>query len=227
MPWVLIALMVIGAGISIYVIKMVLSEDSPHRKSPAVTVTLVKPPLPQIKEKPPEPVKEIEKKEEVFTPSQEVASQESKPAGEQDSAPQGDQLGVDAEGIAGSDAFGLVGKKGGRSILAGEGGSGGGGLGRLSLLSKVSGYTQIVENEVRRSVMKYLDENGGIPKGKLQTIVRIIVDSKGAIVKYSIIGSSGNHRMDEAVERSLRDIRISAPPENKSTTMSIKITSQG
>ena len=231
--WGLLAVMVILLGAAVYTVKSVLSDGSPQKKSSVTMVTLLKPPPPpQIKEKPPEPeqVRDIQKKEEVFTPElQEAISQDSNPAGEEDSAPAGDNLGVDAEGQAGSDAFGLVGKKGGRSLLAGGGGSGGsGGLGRLSLLSKFAGYSQIVETEIRKRVMKRLDEEGGIPRGKLQAVARVSVDSSGAVVDCRIIGSSGNHKMDEAIKQSLGDIRISEPPpDGMPRTMDIKFTYQG
>ena len=229
----LLVVMVILLGAAAYTVKAVLSDDSPRKKSSVTMVTLLKPPPPpQIKEKLPEPeqVREIQKKEEVFTSEpQDVGNQDSKPAGEEDNTPAGDNLGVDAEGTAGGDAFGLVGKKGGRSLLAGGGGSGGGGgLGRLSLLSKYTGYTQIVETEIRKRVMKRLDEEGGIPRGKLQVVARVSVDSNGAVVDYRIIGSSGNHKMDEAIKQSLGDIKISEPPpDGMPRTMDIKFTYQG
>ena len=229
----LLVVMVILLGAAAYTVKAVLSDDSPRKKSSVTMVTLLKPPPPpQIKEKLPEPeqVREIQKKEEVFTSEpQDVGNQDSKPAGEEDNTPAGDNLGVDAEGTAGGDAFGLVGKKGGRSLLAGGGGSGGGGgLGRLSLLSKYTGYTQIVETEIRKRVMKRLDEEGGIPRGKLQGVARVSVDSSGAVIDYRIIGSSGNHRMDEAIKQALGDIKISEPPpDGMPRTMDIKFTYQG
>jgi TonB family protein len=76
--------------------------------------------------------------------------------------------------------------------------------------------------------MKRLNENGGIPKGKLQAVVRVSVDGDGAVVAYRIVGSSGNHRMDDAVEQSLGYLKISEPPpDGMPRTMDIKITSQG
>jgi TonB family protein len=234
--------MVILLGAAVYFVKAVLSDDSSRKKSSVTMVTLLKPPPPpQIKEKPPEPeqVREIQKKEEGFTSGlqdvanqaglQDVANQDSKPAGEQDNTPAGDNLGLDAEGTAGGDAFGLVGKKGGRSLLAGGGGSGGsGGMGKLSLLAKFAGYAQIVETEIRKRVMKRLDEEGGVPRGKLQAVARVSVDSNGAVVDYRIIGSSGNHKMDEAIKQSLSTIKISEPPpDGMPRTMDIKFTYQG
>ena len=218
--WGLIALMVVLLGVGVYIVKTVLSDDSPRQKSSIATVTLLKPPPITVKEKPPEPepVKDIQKKEEIIDPGPQNETQSR----EQDDTPAGDKLGLDADGKAGSDNFGLVGKKGGRALLAGEDG-----MGKLSLLSKFAWYTQIVETAIRKKVMKHLDENGGIPRGKLQTVVRVSVDSTGTIVQYRIVGSSGNHKMDEAVKQSLGNFKVSdPPPEGMPRTMSIRVTSQ-
>jgi TonB family protein len=162
-----------------------------------------------------------------------------------DNTPAGDTLGLDSEGRAGSDAFGLVARRGGRSILAGGGGSGkgggdgsgrggeggsvriGGGQSKVSLLNKFGWYTQIVKNEISKSIQRNLDGHNGMPRGKFQTVVQISVDRTGAVVQWQIIGSSGNHEMDEAVKQFLGDIRISEPPpEGMPRTMVIRITSQ-
>jgi TonB family protein len=124
----------------------------------------------------------------------------------------------------------LVGRKGGRSILAGGGGSGrggGGGSGKLSLMDKFGWYTQIVRTEISKEIRKHLDENSGIPRGKLRTVLRISLDSTGAVVQWRIIGSSGNYEMDEAVKQSIGDIRINEPPpEGMPRTMIIRVTEQ-
>jgi TonB family protein len=225
--WVLIALMVIGVGASVYVVKGVLSDDGPRRKSSTTTVTLLKPPPPpQIKEKPPEPepAKQMQKQEVVADLPQNVT--QDKPAGEPDNAPAGSNLGVDAEGGAGGDAFGLVGNKGGRGILAGGGGSGGGGS--LSLLTKYSGYVQTVQAEIQKKVMQRMDEQGWFPKGKLQASIRIVVDSSGKVTEYKLIGSSGSHKMDDTVLVTLSNYKFREPPPNgKVSSMVIRISSQG
>ena len=223
-PWILISVMIALVGGGVYFFRTILSEDAPRRKDTTATVTLLKPlPPPVIKEKPPEPaqVKEVQQKEEIIDPG---LKNEAPNNDSQDSTPAGDNLGVDAEGGAGGDGFGLVGKKGGRSLLAG----GSSGFGNSSLLSKFSGYTQMVTTELRKKVMKRLDEEGGIPKGKLQAVVRVSVDIDGKIIAYRIIGSSGNNRMDEAVKQSLGSLKISEPPpDGMPRTMDIKITAQG
>ena len=222
--WGLIALVIVFLGGAAYIIVNVLSGEGPRKRDSVATVTLLKPPPVQVKEKlpEPEPVKEMQKKEEIVDPTQ--GPKDEPQNNENDNTPAGDKLGLDAEGKAGGDSFGLVGKKGGRSLLSGDGG---GGMGRLSLLSKFGWYTQIVETEIRKKVMKHMDENGGIPRGKLQAVVQLSVNSLGEVVKYKIIGSSGNHKMDEAVNQSIGDIKISEPPpEGMPRTMSIRVTSQ-
>jgi len=226
-PWALIVAAVVIAGAAIYFIKGIVSEEAQHKKDTISIVTLMKPPpLPEIKQKPPEPIKEIPKKEEVVTKTPLDTPNDAKPGGpDKGPAPAGDKLGVDAEGTAGSDAFGLVGNRGGRSIL---GGGGAGGMGRFSLLAKYAGYVQIVQSEIRKKVMKHLDDDGGIPKGQLQAGVKVSVDGRGVIISYKIVGSSGNNRMDDAVEEALRNARLSLPPpDGMPRTMIIKITSQG
>ncbi len=223
LAWGILALMVVLAGVGAYMVKSFLSSDIPGKKSSTVMVTLLKPPPPpQIKEKLPEPEQlKQPPKEEIYT-----RQEDSNPGPDKDNTPAGDNLGLDAEGTAGGDAFGLVGKKGGRSLLAGEGGTGG--MGRLSLLVKFAGYTHTVEAEIRKRVMKRLDQDGGIPKGKLQAGVRISLDGSGAVVDFKIMGSSGNHKMDEAVKQALADTKLSdPPPDGMPRTMIIKITSQG
>ena len=222
LTWGLIALMAALLGTGVYFVKMVLSDDSVHRNKPIAIVTLLKPPPPpQIKEKMPEPPKEIQQKEEIVETVQQ--NDPNSQADNQDNTPAGDQLGLDADGIAGGDAFGLVGKKGGRSILAGDGG----GMGKLSLLSRYAGYTQVMQAEIRKKVMKHLEDEGGIPKGKLQAIARVSVDSSGTILECRIVGSSGNHNMDNTIKKALSQFRISEPPpDGMPRTMDIRLTYQ-
>jgi periplasmic protein TonB len=225
--WSLVVIMLVIIGASGYALTIMLSDDRPRSKSSVTTVTLLKPPPPQIKEKMPE-IEEvkIQQKEEIIEPVPQIDQNSN--AASNDDTPAGDNLGLDAEGTAGSDGFGLVGKKGGRSIIAGDGGSGGGPMERLSLLTKYSGYAQIVESEVRKKVMKKLDENGGIPKGKLQTVAKIYLDKYGYIVSYKIVGSSGNHKMDSAVEQSLDTVKLNEPPpDGMPRTITIRISSIG
>jgi TonB family protein len=226
--WVFLGLLVILLGAAVYVVKSVLSDDSPRKKISITTVNLLKPPPPpQIKEKPPEPEppKEIPKKEEIIAPGPKDES--PTPQNKQDNTPAGNKLGLDTEGTAGSDAFGLVGNKGGRSITLG-GSGGGGGLGQLSLLSKFGGYAHIAEAEIRKKVMKRLEEEGGMPKGRLEAVARIRLDRNGEVIECRIVGSSGNHNMDDAINQALDHMKISEPPpDGMPLKMDIKFSYQG
>lgn len=222
LTWGLMAVVVAMLGAGVYFVKTVLSDDDVRKKKPIAIVTLMKPPPPpQVKEKPLEQPKEIEQKEEIVDPVQQ--NEPTPQANDQDNTPAGDRLGLDAEGGAGSDAFGLIGKKGGRSLIAGEGG----GMGKLSLLSKYAGYTHLMQAEIRKIVMKYLEEEGGIPRGKLQAVARVSVRSDGTIADCKIIGSSGNHTMDNTIRKALSQFKVSEPPpDGMPRTMDIRLTYQ-
>lgn len=226
-PAVLLALLG-GGG---YLAWLVATDKGGAAKAVFQNVTLLKPA--DVKEKPPEPEppKEMPKQLEEARQTIEAPTMASEAAAgpRDDGPPAGNDLGVDAEGGSGSDAFGLVGKKGGRGIttIVG-GGGGGGGDGKLSLFGKYGWYTRKIQDEVRAEVKRRLDREGGYPKGKLQTVVRVVVDGKGTVVASSIVTSSGFPKMDDAVIRSLEHLRISEPPpEGMPRGMTLRIASQG
>src|ERR1039457_6971000 len=221
---VLVLLSLIG-----FVVKVFLSDTSSSKK-PFYQVTLIKPP-PEDKVKPPEPPKETPKeqpKESIPTPIDAPQPQQDQPP--DNAPPPGADLGVAGEGSAGSDAFGLAAKGKnykGRDITLG-GGGGGGGLNRLALLTKYGWYTQKIQEEIKAQVKKHLSQDGGIPKGKLEARVKIVLDPRGGILKYQLVSSSGNSKMDEALRTILSKIRISEPPpDGMPAGMTVKITSQG
>jgi periplasmic protein TonB len=213
-----VAFCFVGAGV--FIIKVLLGDDSQKRKRQVQMVALLKPPPPpKIKEKPPEP--EIKKKEEIVEPEpEETPPEDVEDTGEEDT-PEGDDLGVDAEGSSGSDSFGLRGKKGGRALI-------GGSLSERSLIRKYSWYIRLIQDEIRKTVKTYLEQNGGIPEGNLKTLVKIILDETGNIVDFSVFGSSGNHRMDNAVAQALKMVRVNDPPPKRMPrAIELKITSKG
>jgi TonB family protein len=197
----------------VFVVTLLLTDEGPKKKRDPQTVTLLKPPPPEeIKEKPPE---EIKKEETVQTVT------EMKQEGPQDNTPEGKELGVDADGAAGGDAFGLMGKKGGRALVSGDGAG-------AALMRKFGWYTNMIQDEIRKQVKNHLDKNGGIPKGKLQALVRVVIDDGGRIMDYQITGPSGHAKMDEAVKVTLGAIRVSQPPpDGMPRAMTVRITSQG
>jgi outer membrane biosynthesis protein TonB len=214
----LVAALVLAAGA--FGLKTLLTDDGTKRKRQVQMVMILKPPPPpppppEIKEEPKEP----EVKEEIKEPDEPDQMEDQA----QDDTPVGEELGLDADGSAGSDAFGLKAKKGGRALI-------GGGLGANALMRQYAWYVQIVQDEIRKKVRERLDRNGGIPEGALKTYVKIVLDGRGAILKYDVYGPSGNKEMDDAVTAALSTIpRVSEPlPAGMDkASMKIKITSKG
>ncbi len=209
-----VALLVLAMGA--FVVRLLIADDPGKRQRQVQMVTLLKPPPPpKIKKKPPEPKQKKEVVEEKLDKPEETEDRS------EDDTPPGEDLGLDSDGSAGSDAFGLKAKKGGRALI-------GGGLGGGSLLRKYAWYTQILQDEIRASVRRELDENGGIPGGNLKTLVRVVLNEQGNIVDYSIYGSSGNNKMDAAVKKALGTTRVSEPPpEGMPMILKLKISSKG
>lgn len=162
-------------------------------------VTLVKPPPPPPPpEKPPEPPPPEEQKLVEPEPEPEPADKPS------DEPPPGEDLGVDAEGSGEGDGFGLVGKKGAASLIGGGGGG--------SLLRKYEWYTRILEEEIGKEVRRRLEGEGGLPDGKPKATIRIVLDPRGRIADFRIVGPSGDSRMDAALRQTLGAIQVSEPP---------------
>lgn len=202
--------------ISSLVIMLVFMDDSGSRRKRVHTVTLLKPPPPpKIEETPPPPP---EKKEEIIEePEPEDAPQDV--SEDIDAPPPGELLGLDADGSAGGDSFGQVARKGGRSIIGGDG---------TSLLAKYSWYTRVVRDELEKLVRKRLAENGGIPKGELKVIVALKLDNLGKVTDYRLVNASGNDTMDRAVEEALNfAVMRDPPPPDMPRVIKLKIVSQG
>jgi TonB family protein len=95
-------------------------------------------------------------------------------------------------------------------------------------MAKYGWYTRKIQDEIRAHVKKRLDQDGGFPKGKYQTLVKITLDPKGAIIDFRIVGPSGNERIDNAIRETIGSVRMSeTPPEGMPSGMTIKISSQG
>jgi TonB family protein len=210
---------VLFIAVVVYGIKILISDDGQKRKRQIQMVTLVKPPPPpKIEEKPPEP--EVKKKEEIIEPEPEPEPEEMNDTS-QDDAPPGDELGLDADGAAGADGFGLKAKKGGRALI-------GGGLGNNSLLRKYAWYTRIIQEDLRKQIHDYMNQDGGIPSGNCRVMVKILLDSAGTIVDYTIVDPCGNPQMDNAVKKVLGMAKISEPPPaDMPKTIKLKVSAKG
>ena len=171
----LVFLVVIG-----FIVKVVMTDVGPRKKEQISTVTLLKPP-PEVKEKPPEPEvpKEVPKQEVI----QDIPQQQDTPQNDQPrTIPRpATTWGWTPKGAPGATPSAWWERERGRAITLG---GGGGGMNRLSLLAKYGWYTQKIQEEIKKQVKKKMDLDGGIPKGKFQTLVKIVLDTRGMIVKY-------------------------------------------
>jgi len=225
--WVITAAVLFVLFLAIGGFLLLLSTDQGNRgEHHVVSVALVRPPVPVIKEKRPEP--EPQKKETIVTrPNVEQPREGANRKGDNKPAPQG-PLGVEGEGGAGSDAFGLMGRgKGGRDITSlgtGPAGTIGGDRDRASVMRKYGGYYRLVQDEMQRAVNKQLEGKSAIPKGRLEILVWVSIDDRGAVSEYRITRSSGNEAMDEAVKEYLNYARIQTPPPGMPRDMSIRFT---
>jgi protein TonB len=214
-------------GLIGFAVKVFLSNDTSHKKA-LYQITLIKPP-PEEKVKPPEPEKLKETPKESIPTTAEIPQPEAQDQPPDNAPPAGADLGVAGEGGAGSDGFGLVGKGKnykGRDITVG--GTGGGGMGRLALLTKYGWYTDKIQDEIKKQFNKRMEKDGGVPKGKFQITLKILLDPQGTIKKYRIITSSGNDRLDAAVKATLPGLKISqAPPDGMPSLITLRILSQG
>jgi outer membrane biosynthesis protein TonB len=200
-----------------------LMTDNGHRdiKKQVQMMRLVSPPPPppKVEEK---PIPEVKPKETLKEDKFEAPRLDAPPQANSNDKPQGKDLGLDAEGGPGSDSFGLKGIPGGQTIIGG-GGSGGG-----SPMGQYAWYARIIQDEIRDAVQKHLSQNGGIPKGKLETVLKIVLDDKGSIVRFEIMNSSGDHKLDDALKSTVKGMMISQrPPDGMPRALSLKVSTQG
>ncbi len=202
-------LILIIAGLVI----LAMQGDSGNRKKRIQSITLLPPPPPKVQEKPPEPeVKKEEVVEEIPEPEEQDQPEESP----DETKAIDDQLGVDSD-ASGADGFGLRAKKGGRSILSGDGSDG-----------QFRWYTAMVQKEISDRVRDHLEKNGGIPEGELKALVRVELDEDGRVVKYALLKSSGNARMDAAILKSLAGAGFDdMPPQDMPRALRFRILSKG
>ncbi len=189
--------------------KIMLKDDGHKRERQIQMVTLLKlPPPPKMEKLPPPP--EVEKEEEV------VEEQEEAPADEpaNDSTPDA-LLGLDAEGGAGSDSFGLAARKGGKGLIGGTG------------TNPYAWYSGRIVTKLQKLVNEIMRRHGKAADDR-EALVRIVLDDRGYVTDSSILRSSGDSGMDEAVLEAIQQLEIDEPPPiGMSKAMRFKVSSTG
>jgi len=187
-------------------------EKPAQTKKMVQQVTIIQPPPPPPppppEQKPPEP----EVKEEIPQPEPE---KEPESAPEESEQPPGEELGVDADGAAGSDGFGLVGKKGGRSLLGGTGGS------------KIIWYGGQGKQKLEEELYSLLPDTAR--NSSYVFNLNVWIGNDGRVSRAELASASGKAEVDDAVKKLLPNLRFSItqpPPENMPQPLKIRVTSR-
>jgi protein TonB len=128
-------------------------------------------------------------------------------------------LGVEGEGEAGFDAFGLRAKRRGRDILLdaphGHG------------TSDVLGY-KVFANRLAAEIASQLRAVPELRSANYALRVRVWVDDGGRIARCELLGGSGQHQIDAAVQRELTrsDVCVGAPPPDFPNPVVLEVRSQ-
>jgi hypothetical protein len=207
-----VALVVIVAGGMVYFIASM--EDAPKSKKMVQQISLIQPPPPPPPpkiEKPPEP--EIEEEVKVDEPE----TPEELPDMPSDEPPPGDMLGLDADGGAGGDAFGLIGKKGGRSLLGGGGGS------------EFAWYTGKLQSHVENTLydLTEREEFREIRQGRYSIRIKVWIDDD-LNLRGKLVGSTGDPERDKKLRQALANLGQidEAAPANMAQPIRLKIISR-
>ena len=213
LPIILGVLLTLLIGIGVYVIQSKF-EKPVQTKKQIQQITMIQPPPPPPppppEQKPPEPEPEEEK---IPEPEPE---QEPEPAPEESQEPAGEELGVDAEGGAGSDGFGLVGKKGGRSLLGGSGGS------------AILWYGGQVKRQLGDELQPLLSDTKA-RSANYSVVINVWIGADGRVSKAELASSSGITDVDHSIRDALPKLHFSiakAPPQNMPQPLKIKVTSK-
>lgn len=188
-----LCLLVTASAFSIY---MLVQDDGGSRQKKPTMVSLVLPPPPKIEEKPPEPE---EPEEKIEKPEEEKLADE--PEESAPDLPPSEQLGLDADAGLGSDGFGLAANKGGRSLIGGNGNS------------LYGWYANLISSDLQNLANEIIRQEGGIPPGKWQKVrFELKLDVFGTIQRFALLTSSGNDKIDNAVNEALRQKNKFEPP---------------
>ncbi len=211
LPIILGSVLAILFAVGVYVLQSQFEKPVQIKKQ-VQQITVIQPPPPPPpppEQKPPEP----EPEEKIPEPKPEP---EPEPTPEESQEPAGEELGVDAEGGAGTDGFGLVGKKGGRGLLGGNGGS------------SILWYGGQVKRQLSDELQTVLAGTQA-RSANYSVVINIWLATDGRLSKAELAGSSGMAEVDKSIREALPRLRLAigkSPPENMPQPLKIKVTSK-
>jgi protein TonB len=176
-------------------------ETKEKRSVQAVQVIRPPPPPPPPEEPPPPPPDQ---------PEEQIPQNTPDPA-PSDDAPPAEQLGLDADGSAGGDAFGLAARKGGRDLTGGGG-------------AAFAWYTSLLKDQV----LDKLSDLESVRSRRFSIVVRVWVETDGAVRRATLVGSTGDGGVDKAIETALERLgRLrEGPPLEMPQPISLRIVSR-
>jgi protein TonB len=193
------ALIVVMAAVVAFATQFLAKDVKPEKKVVQVQLFRPPPPPPPKVEEPPPPVEE------------EVKLPDPEPVADSPDVPDmPGPLGLDADGVAGSDAFGLLGRKGGNDLIGGDG--------------RYRSYA----NRVKDALLDYLSSRQDVRASTYTVVVQVWIGEDGHLGRYEIVGTSGNAKLDEALQLALQDLGKfdEAPPEGMPQPVRLRIKSR-
>ncbi|HZF25295.1 MAG TPA: TonB C-terminal domain-containing protein [Steroidobacteraceae bacterium] len=190
-----------AGGAIVYFIKSIISGTPAPVKQIVQEVRIIRPPPPPPEEPPPPEVQDEVK----------VPEPEEQPQDANNDPPPGEQLGLDAEGTTGGDDFGLMARKGGRDLLATNGGA-------------FAWYT----GQLKNAILERLQDNKRLRGGSYSVVVRLWLKADGGIERVQLASSTGSDEIDQAIEGALSNLtRVAqAPPLEMPQPVSLRIVSR-
>src|SRR5262245_13696496 len=176
------------------------------RKPNVQQISLIKPPLPPKVEKPPEPEKKEEVKQDIPPPE---------PV-KDDSPPPAEDLGLDAKGVAGGDQFGLAGRPGGRDITTIGATGTGTGTGNA-----------FYANQLQSELQDALNRDDKLRSAQYRARVSLWLSAEGNVTRVEIAGSTGDADLDRLLQATLaRARRLKPPPEGLAQPIRVELVAR-
>jgi protein TonB len=171
-----------------------------------VNVQLQAPPKP-----PPPPVAQPKVEEQVQTERVEIKATDIPPPDSPSPGPAAGPLALATEGDGPGDQFNLVGNPGGRSLTGGGSfgeGTGGDGLGGGSSPGARFGWYY---GRIAKEIEDAFRRTKAVSAAAVRVEIRIWADPSGRITRIELIRSTGDPRLDDAIQ-SVVGLRLAEPP---------------
>jgi protein TonB len=189
--------------------------QAPVHQAPVITMVMIQPQKPPPPPPPPPQQKMIvQPKMTVPETKPMVQNQPPKAAPPKAAAPAATPMGTSIHSNAPADAFNLTGDPGGNGLLDGGGGGGG---------DAWSYYASQAQTQIANA----LEKNGVTRNATAGLQVKIWVSADGAVTRIVLVKTSGNARIDDAIENQvLLHAQLGAPPTNMPMPMNMNLTGQ-